>query len=144
MRLEQFLFCEMARNEVNGQLSLIGVYSGSQVTIELPENAPLQLLPNLHVVVTLADMQRVARFRYQCVVKHDNIDVITVPVQEIERPIPAPPFQNLLFGFSPFLLTRGPGDYEFRVIVQPQAEPAPTTFSKRFRVGSTAPTAQRH
>lgn len=134
MRLEEFLFCEMARNEQNGQLSLVGLYPGSTVIFQLPPEIALQLIPNLHAVVILGQMERISGLRYQCDVKQGGHDIITTPSQHVERPTPLPPFQNLLFGFSPFPCTRGPGDYNFRITVQPDGAANPTTYSKRFRI----------
>jgi hypothetical protein len=133
MRLEEFLFCEMARDESTGQLNLIGLYPGSLILVNLPESAPIQLLPNLYAVLIVGDMERVTGIRYQCEVKNEGYDIITTPASHMERPVPRPPYQNLIFGYSPFPCTRGPGDYEFRITVQPDGE-APTTYSKRFRI----------
>jgi hypothetical protein len=142
MRLEEFLFCEMARDEANGQLTLIGLFPGSMITYQLPVDAILQVIPNLAAVVILGDMERVRRLKSQCVVKHDNHDVVTTAAQEIQRPVAPVPFQSLVFGFLPFPCTRGPGDYEFRVTVHPDDAPSPVTFSKRFTVNRVSPSQQ--
>lgn len=148
MRLEQILFCEMARNEVNGQLSLIGLYPGDLILIQraeapLKQDAVIQLLPNLSCVVILGGMERVTALRYQLQVKHGTSEVLAVPPQAVQRPA-ALPFQNLLFAFSPFPCTQGFGDYEFRITVEPDSA-VPTTYSKRIKIQQADPQdATRH
>lgn len=131
MQLEKFLFCEMARNEANGQLSLIGLHPGDQVGIQLPADAPLQL-PILSCVVVLGDMDRVRTLRVQCQIRYRETEVMNTPEQTQSRPNPLK-FHNLMFGFSPFPCLQGPGDYEFRITVEPQGE-SPTTYSRKFRI----------
>lgn len=144
MRLEQFLFCEMARNEAHGQISLIGLYPGDLIIIQEPRETPgtLRLLPNLHCVVILGDMERVARLRHQLQVKHGTTEVLALPEQTIQRQ-ERTLFQTLLFGFSPFPCTQGTGEYEFRVTVQPD-DAAPVTYSKRFKIERQDPAPTRH
>jgi len=147
MRLEQFLFCEMARNEANGQLSLIGLYPGDIVRVQQqPQPIPtaISILPNLHCVVILGDMERVTALKFQMQVKHGRDEVLAVAPETIQRPTPRTPFQSLLFGFSPFPCTQGAGDYEFRITVKSD-DAAPTTFSKRFTIEYLTSTSQaRH
>lgn len=131
MQLEKFLFCEMARNEANGQLSLIGLHPGDQITLQLPANIPLQLIPNLSCVVILGDMGRVRTLRVQCQIRHRETEVMNTPEQIQTRP--PLEFHNLMFGFSPFPCSQGPGDYEFRITVEPEGE-SPTTYSRKFRI----------
>ena len=135
MRLEQFLFCEMARNEANGQLSLIGLYPGDMLLVQQSkeQGATFALLPNLHCVVILGDMERVSKLKFQLQVKHGQSEVLTVEAQTIDRVAPRTPLHTLLFGSSPFPCTQGVGEYEFRVTVQPD-DAAPTTYSKRFKI----------
>jgi hypothetical protein len=134
MRLEAFLFCEMARNEANGQISLIGLYPGSMVIIGgLPPGDTAPTIPNLHAVVILGEMQGVRSFRQQCTVRSNGVDVVTVPGDQIVRPDPLP-FQNIIFGLSPFPCTQGFGEYEFRITIQPDGSAHPTTYSKTFTV----------
>jgi hypothetical protein len=139
MRLEEFLFCEMARNEANGQISLIGLFPGDLLIVGLPPEVEFNMIPNLHCVVILGGMDRVQGLRYQCAVRSNAADVITVPSEHINRPEPLP-LQNLLFGFQPFPCSQGPGDYEFRVTVQPDDAPTPTTYSKTFKIQRRAAT----
>ena len=132
MRLENFLFCEMARNEANGQVSLIGLFPGDIMILGLPEGIPLQLVPNLHCVVILSGMQTVRGIRYQCQVRSKGLEIVAGADEHIPRPPPLTPFQSLMFGFSPFPCTQGEGDYEFRITVQPDGVATPTTYSKTF------------
>ena len=133
MRLEKFLFCEMARNEVNGQISLIGLFPGDLIIVGLPEDVPFNLLPNLHCVVILGDMRQVRTLRYQCQVRSGGLDIVTTPEQSVDRPELAP-YQTLMFGFTPFPCTQGPGDYEFRITVQPQEAAHPTSYTRVFSI----------
>ncbi|SRR6266581_3575528 len=132
MQLEKFLFCEMARNEANGHLSLIGLFPGDLMIVQLPEGTPLQLVPNLSCVVILGDMDRVRTLRVQCQIRHRETEVLNAPDQIQERLNPME-FHNLMFGFSPFPCLQGPGDYEFRITVKP-GEESPTTYSRKFRI----------
>src|SRR5713226_2913361 len=132
MQLEKFLFCEMARNEANGQVSLIGLHPGDQITVQLPAEVTLQLIPNLSCVVILGDMDRVRTLRVQCQIQHRETEMLNTPEQMQERPNPLE-FHNLIFGFSPFPCLQGPGDYEFRITVQPEGE-SPTIYSRKFRI----------
>ena|SRR5712691_8511724 len=142
MQLEQFLFCEMARAELSGQLSLIGLHPGDQIAIQLPASTPLQL-PNLSCVVILGDMERVRTLRVQCQIRYLETEVLNAPEQVQPRPAPLK-FHTLMFGFSPFLCLQGPGDYEFRITVQPEEE-SPTTYSRKFRIERHNPPEQtRH
>lgn len=132
MLLEQFLFCEMARNEANGQLSLIGLLPGDQIAVQLPAEVPLQSIPNLCCVVILGDMKKVRSVRVQCQIRHDETEMMNTPDQVQLRPNPLE-FHSLMFSFAPFPCLQGPGDYEFRVTAQPEGE-SPTTYSRKFRI----------
>lgn len=132
MLLEKFLFCEMARNEANGQVSLIGLHVGDQIIVQMPRDVPLNLLPNLSCIVILADMQSVRSLRMQCQVRFLDKEVLATPPQD--TPIPNPQkFHNLLLGFSPFPCLQGPGDYEFRITVQPGSN-QPVTYTRKFSI----------
>jgi hypothetical protein len=132
MRLEKFLFCEMARNEANGQVSLVGLHVGDETIVQVPREIPLEIIPNLHCVVILGDMERCRKIRVQLQVQNQGRVLLVSPDQQTLIPTPKK-FHNLLFGFAPFPCTGGPGDYEFRVTVQPEGESA-TTFARMFRI----------
>jgi hypothetical protein len=131
MQLEKFLFCEMARNEANGQISLIGLHHGDQITVQLPASAPL-LIPNLSCVVILGDMSRVRTLHVQCQIRLRETEVMNTP-EQIQARLNPLKFHTLMFGFSPFPCLQGPGDYEFRITVQPEGE-SPTTYSRKFGI----------
>ena len=132
MQLEEFLFCEMARSEASGQVSLIGLHAGNELTIQLPPRATLQLIPNLSCVVVLGDMQSVRSVRMQCQIRYKEQVVLNTPEQV--TPIPTPKkFFNIMLNFAPFPCLQGSGDYEFRVTVQPGPD-SPTTYSRKFRI----------
>ena len=128
MQLEQVLFCEMARNEASGQVSLIGYYVGDEIAYETTSSASIEILPNLHCVVVLGDMDGIRRIRMQCQVRFLDKEVLNTPEQDQSVADPKK-FFTIMFGFSPFPLTQGPGDYEFRFVIQPGNEP-PITYSK--------------
>lgn len=132
MQLEQFLFCEMARNEVSGQVSLIGLHIGDEITLEMPRDVPLQMLPNLSCVVILGDMQSVRNVRVQCQIRFREQEVLNTPQQNTPIPVPRK-FHNILLGFAPFPCLQGPGDYEFRITVQPGTD-SPIIYSRKFRI----------
>ena len=143
MQLEKFLFCEMARNEANGQISLIGLHPGDLMTIERQRDAPREfVIPNLSCVVVLGDMDGVRNIRFQCQVRYGNTEVLNTPEQLMALPVPRR-FCNIMIGFSPFPCLQGIGDYEFRLAVQPERQP-PMTFSRKFRIESNAPATVTH
>src|SRR6266498_4644567 len=135
MQLEKFLFCEMARTEANGQITLVGLHSGDLLIIQRERDDPDQfVIPNLACVVVLGDMEKVKSLRFQCKVRFGDTEVMNTPEQPLALTIPRP-FCNIVFGFSPFPCLQGIGDYEFRLTVQPETA-APTTYSRKFRIKS--------
>jgi hypothetical protein len=132
MLLEKFLFCEMARNEANGQVSLVGLHVGDQIIVQMPADVPLNLLPNLSCVVILGDMKSVRRLRMQCQVRFLDKEVLATPAQDTVIANPQQ-FHNILLGFSPFPCLQGPGNYEFRITVQAGTDAA-VTYSRQFSI----------
>ena len=136
MQLEHILFCEMARNEASGQVSIIGYYVGDAIGFELPLEVPLQMIPNLSCVIVLGDMDHVRTVRMQCQVRFLEKEVLNTPTQDQVISDPKK-YYTLLFGFAPFPCLQGPGDYEFRFIIQPGTD-APTTYARKFRIETRA------
>lgn len=134
MQLEKFLFCEMARQEANGQATLVGLHSADLLVVQQERNAPQQfILPNLACVVALGGMDGVRSLRFQWTVRYGETEVINSPEQTI--PLLPKPYCNVMVNFAPFPCVHGVGDYEFRLTVQPDNRVA-TTYSRKLRIVS--------
>src|SRR5712672_687368 len=117
MQLEKFLFCEMTRNEANGQATLIGLHSGDLVIVQQEAGDPQAfIIPNLSCVVVLGDMNKVRNIRIQWQIRFGQTEVLNLPEQNI--PLSPKQFCNVMANFSPFPCMQGIGDYEFRLTVQ--------------------------
>jgi hypothetical protein len=126
-RVDQFLFCEDARIEANGQLTLVRFFPGD--IILLHQDGPLQL-PKLTCVVVLKYMEGITSFSFQSEVSLGNEVVHRIPrVQQTRAGLGS---HTLVIGYPGFHAAR-PGDYQFKTSIDVSG--SVTTFSRRLRIG---------
>ena len=110
MRLEKLLICESVRQEVSGQLTLVGLFQTDEIVLAraAPESTPVlqgtpvlqstAVLPMLGFVAVLDQMGGITVMRVQCEVTFGTETVQRSPSIHVERPDPRDPHHNTLHG----------------------------------------------
>lgn len=141
MRLEKFLFCEVARQEKSGQLTILGLIPADRIGFEVGPNTPIELV-SFCCVVVLDYMQGIRTVTYQLEVKFGDQVIQRTPSATANRDDPSARNHVFVVSIQPFAFP-GAGDYTFKLIVQSEGET--TSFSRRLRVDSARPaTAMSH
>jgi hypothetical protein len=123
MRLDQFIFCEHARQEATGQWTLIGFMPGNRMDVApfLPGVDPSPssgiALPTFSVVAILDYMHGVTEMEAQCEILKGTELVQRTDASKQRRDNPKARFHTQVFSFMPLLL-KGFGDYQFKVIIK--------------------------
>ena len=117
MRLDQFLFCELARKEPSGQFTIVGLIPGNTIAYSSgiqPVGAAL-VLPTFCCLACFDYMQGVTEIEIQCEVSRGN-EIIqrTAPNRE-RRDNPRARFHTQVFLFAPFVVP-GAGEYTFKLV----------------------------
>lgn len=133
MRLDKLLFCEFARGEQSGDVTLLGFMPADEIAVTPagPAGAAVRALPSLTCVAVLSHMQNVHHLRTVWEVRLNNEVIQRSAPLDIDRGNPSLRFHTLIMRFLPFSVPKE-GDYWFKVIVEAGGET--TSFSRRLRI----------
>jgi hypothetical protein len=139
MRLDKFLFCESARNEITGQLTLVGLFQTDLLRLQTPPGITVFQLPTLTCVAIFDHMVGIASMQIQCQVTLGSQIIQQSPPMSVTRPDRNDRFHTVTIAFSPF---QGPsaGDYTFKLTMEAGGET--TSFSRRLRIEIVPATSQ--
>ena len=136
MRLDQFIFCELARKEASGQFTLIGMITGNELTLLGESSGGPFLLPMFSILAVLDYMQGVTEFESQCEVMRGTEVVQRTPRSRDRRENPSARFHAHSFTFTPFAAP-GPGEYTFKLIFDASGKVQSFSRKLTFKVAAS-------
>ena len=124
MKINTFLFCELAKRDVGGGFTLMGVIPGDEVTI--PGNDPI-ILPSLVCYMVLGEMAGVREYGMQVEILQGQESIFRMPRTVTKRDDPGISHHAQIFTVSPFN-PPGLGPFDFRFTLDAGSAPVSSTY----------------
>lgn len=131
MKLETAIFCEYARTEATGQLTLIGCFPTSEILIQPIGVSSGIELPSFALAVVVGGLRDQGKLEAQCTVLSESKEILASPRIVMDRPNREERFQIVTLSFTPLRLP-GVGDYWFKLAFKAGSETR--SFSKVLKV----------
>ena len=137
MRLEHFILCQHATQDISGFYNLIGVIPANAINVQAPQGTPFYL-PNFVCFVVFTDMVGITEVEFQCEVLQGDQVILASPRDTQRRTNVQATTHTQAFGFFPFALP-GAGDYTMKVTTAVQGRI--TSYSRRLSVTRSDPSS---